>query len=156
MNKVNRRQVGKSILGSVLAGAIPLTRASAEVTGQSHVSVQQESVLLKWDSVFPGIWRATLGKPEQHTPVKDRLIPPLDAALQSLPAALLWCPEVRDAVNEEDLLRRLQTAVFSPLAMVNAWYIQNPPWKQTDRDRNNRNEFTQGWEQVRDALPRDH
>jgi alpha-D-xyloside xylohydrolase len=87
MNKVNRRQVGKSILGSVLAGAIPLTRASAEVTGQSHVSVQQESVLLKWDSVFPGIWRATLGKPEQHTPVKDRLIPPLDAALQNLPAA---------------------------------------------------------------------
>ena len=32
--------------------------------------------------------------------------------------------------------------------MVNAWYIQNPPWKQTDRDRNNRNEFTQEWEQL--------
>lgn len=33
---------------------------------------------------------------------------------------LLWCPEVRDAASEEDLLRRLESAVFSPLAMVNA------------------------------------
>ncbi|MFL6417033.1 MAG: TIM-barrel domain-containing protein, partial [Bryobacteraceae bacterium] len=34
---------------------------------------------------------------------------------------LLWCPEVRDAKNEEDLVRRLESVVFSPLAMVNAW-----------------------------------
>ena len=59
---------------------------------------------------------------------------------------LLWCPEVRDAASEEDLLRRLQTVVFSPLAMVNAWYIKNPPWQQIDRDRNNRGERAQGWE----------
>jgi len=89
MNKVNRRQVGKSILGSVLASAIPLTRASAEVTDQSRGSAeQQESVSLKWDLVFPGIWRTTLGKPEQHTPVHDRLIPPSEAALHRLPEAL--------------------------------------------------------------------
>lgn len=87
MNKVNRRQVSKSILGSVLVGAIPLTRASTEVTDRSRASVQQGRVSLKWDSVFPGIWRATLGNPEQHTPVKDRLIPPLEAALHRLPAA---------------------------------------------------------------------
>ena len=87
MNKVNRRQVGKTILGSVLAGAIPLTRASADVDDQSRASAQQRSVSLEWDSVFPGIWRATLGKPEQHTPVKDRLIQPLEVALHSLPAA---------------------------------------------------------------------
>ena len=36
-------------------------------------------------------------------------------------AGLLWCPEVGDAKNTEDLIRRLQTLVFSPLAMVNAW-----------------------------------
>ena len=42
-------------------------------------------------------------------------------------SGLLWCPEVRDAKNEEDLLRRLQTVVFSPLAMINGWYIPNPP-----------------------------
>jgi alpha-D-xyloside xylohydrolase len=61
-------------------------------------------------------------------------------------SGLLWCPEVRDAVSEEDLIRRLETVVFSPLAMVNAWYIKNPPWKQIDRDRNNAGEFAPNWE----------
>ncbi|MBS1815232.1 MAG: glycoside hydrolase [Acidobacteria bacterium] len=59
---------------------------------------------------------------------------------------LLWCPEVRDAHTEEDLLRRLQSVIFSPLAMVNAWYIRNPPWKQIDRTKNNNDEFTHDWE----------
>ena len=59
---------------------------------------------------------------------------------------LLWCPEVRDAVSEEDLLRRLQSVVFSPLAMVNAWYIRNPPWKQIDRERNNADDFSPQWQ----------
>jgi alpha-D-xyloside xylohydrolase len=63
-------------------------------------------------------------------------------------SGLLWCPEVRDATSEEDLIRRLQTVVFSPLAMVNAWYIQNPPWKQIDRARNNRNDFAPEWERL--------
>lgn len=61
-------------------------------------------------------------------------------------SGLLWCPEVRDASSEDDLLRRLQTVVFSPLAMVNAWYIKNPPWQQIERNRNNRGELTPGWE----------
>lgn len=87
MNKVNRRQVGKSILGSILAGAVPLTGASAEASAPSRVFAQKESVSLKWESVFPGIWRASLGRPEQHTPVQDRLIPPLEAALHRLPPA---------------------------------------------------------------------
>lgn len=63
-------------------------------------------------------------------------------------SGLLWCPEVRDAKNAEDLIRRLQTVVFSPLAMVNAWYIQNPPWKQVDRESNNRGNFAAGWQQL--------
>lgn len=61
-------------------------------------------------------------------------------------SGLLWCPEVRDASSEEDLIRRLQSVVFSPLAMVNAWYIRNPPWKQIDREQNNRDEFSVDWE----------
>ena len=61
-------------------------------------------------------------------------------------SGLLWCPEVRDAKSEEDLIRRLQTVVFSPLAMINGWYIQNPPWKQLDRKKNNANDLTAGWE----------
>lgn len=63
-------------------------------------------------------------------------------------SGLLWCPEVRDAKNEEDLLRRLQSTVFSPLAMINGWYIPNPPWKQVDRKKNNQGEFAAGWEDL--------
>lgn len=61
-------------------------------------------------------------------------------------SGLLWCPEVRDAVSEEDLIRRLESVVFSPLAMVNGWYIQSPPWKQLDRKKNNAGELLPDWE----------
>jgi alpha-D-xyloside xylohydrolase len=63
-------------------------------------------------------------------------------------SGLLWCPEVRDAKSEEDLLRRLQSVVFSPLAMVNGWYIVNPPWMQIDRKLNNANQFMDQWQQL--------
>lgn len=63
-------------------------------------------------------------------------------------SGLLWCPEVRDARNEEDLIRRLQSVVLSPLAMVNGWYIKNPPWKQIDKKKNNEGAFAAGWEQL--------
>ncbi len=69
-------------------------------------------------------------------------------------SGLLWCPEVRDAQDREDLLRRLQTVIFSPLAMVNAWYIKNPPWKQVDREANNNGQFSQGWEELEAACRR--
>jgi alpha-D-xyloside xylohydrolase len=63
-------------------------------------------------------------------------------------SGLLWCPEVRDAKSEEDLIRRLQTVVFSPLAMINGWYIPNPPWKQLDRKKNNAGELMEGWQSL--------
>ena len=61
---------------------------------------------------------------------------------------LLWCPEVRDAASEEDLIRRLQSVVFSPLAQINCWYIENPPWKQLDRKKNNAGELIDDWERL--------
>ncbi len=61
-------------------------------------------------------------------------------------SGLLWCPEVRDAASEMDLIRRLQSVVFSPLAMINAWYIKNPPWKQLNRKLNNADQLLEGWE----------
>lgn len=70
------------------------------------------------------------------------------ALLNSGFSGLLWCPEVRDARDPEDLIRRLQTVIFSPVAMVNAWYIKNPPWKQVDREANNAAHFAEGWQQV--------
>ena len=63
-------------------------------------------------------------------------------------SGLLWCPEVRDAASEEDLIRRLQSVVFSPLAMVNGWYIRNPPWKQLDRRLNNADQLRADWEKL--------
>jgi alpha-D-xyloside xylohydrolase len=63
-------------------------------------------------------------------------------------SGLLWCPEVRDASSVEDLIRRLQSVVFSPLAMVNGWYIKNPPWKQLDRKKNDANDLMENWQQI--------
>lgn len=63
-------------------------------------------------------------------------------------SGLLWCPEVRDAKSEEDLIRRMQVVMFSPLAMVNGWYIPNPPWKQLDRKLNNAGQLKLGWEEL--------
>jgi alpha-D-xyloside xylohydrolase len=63
-------------------------------------------------------------------------------------SGLLWCPEVRDAASEEDLIRRLQSVIFSPLAMVNGWYIENPPWKQLDRKLNNAGQLLSDWEKL--------
>ena len=41
-------------------------------------------------------------------------------------SGLLWTPEVRDAADTEDLIRRIQSVVLSPLALINAWYIRVP------------------------------
>ena len=63
-------------------------------------------------------------------------------------SGLLWCPEVRDAVSEEDLIRRLQSVVFSPLAMVNGWYIKSPPWMQLNRKLNNEGQLLANWQEL--------
>ncbi len=51
-------------------------------------------------------------------------------------SGLLWCPEVRQCASTEDLVRRIQSVVLSPLAQVNAWMIPSPPWFQTDMMKN--------------------
>lgn len=49
---------------------------------------------------------------------------------------LLWSPEVREGKTIEGLVRRLQSVVLSPHALVNAWYIPLPPWEQVDKRKN--------------------
>lgn len=44
-------------------------------------------------------------------------------------SGLLWSPELRHADSREDLLRRLQTVVFSVQCMINGWYCDEVPWK---------------------------
>ena len=63
-------------------------------------------------------------------------------------SGLLWTPEVRDAENPEDLIRRIQTVVFSSTALINAWYIRNPPWKQVNAKKNNAGELTADWQET--------
>jgi alpha-D-xyloside xylohydrolase len=63
-------------------------------------------------------------------------------------SGLLWTPELRDGASSEDLIRRLQSVALSPLALINAWYIKNPPWKQVNRAANNAGQFSPGWEDV--------
>lgn len=41
---------------------------------------------------------------------------------------VLWTPEVRGSRNAEEWLRRIQTVVFSPMAMINAWSAGTKPW----------------------------
>ncbi|WP_284638435.1 glycoside hydrolase family 31 protein [Paenibacillus silviterrae] len=65
-------------------------------------------------------------------------------------SGLLWSPEVRQAESPEDLIRRIQTAVFSPMALLNCWRIPNPPWMQVDRGKNVRGEFLNNYEHIRD------
>ncbi len=43
-------------------------------------------------------------------------------------SGLLWTPEVRDAKSKKDLIRRLQTTVFSVQCLINAWYCKEAPW----------------------------
>jgi alpha-D-xyloside xylohydrolase len=64
-------------------------------------------------------------------------------------SGLLWSPEVRQAESPEDLIRRIQTAVFSPMALLNCWRIPNPPWMQVDRDKNIKGEFLDHFEDIR-------
>lgn len=59
---------------------------------------------------------------------------------------LLWSPEVRYARSKDDLIRRLQTVVFSPMALLNCNEGKNPPWKQPNVSLNNANEFDAHWE----------
>lgn len=54
---------------------------------------------------------------------------------------LLWSPEVRESSSKYDFFHRLQTVLLSPHAVVDSWYLQNPPWLQFDKSKNNRNEF---------------
>ena len=51
-------------------------------------------------------------------------------------SGMLWAPEVRSCASGKDLLRRVQTVIFSVHALLNCWRIPNPPWFQVDVNAN--------------------
>jgi alpha-D-xyloside xylohydrolase len=67
-------------------------------------------------------------------------------------SGLLWDPEVRVADSIEDFYRRLEVAIFSHDAVIDSWFIPNPPWDQVDRNKNKRNEFMPDREEVTDNV----
>ena len=44
-------------------------------------------------------------------------------------SGLLWAPEVRHTKDAEDLIRRVQNVIFSPQALINAFYLDEMPWE---------------------------
>jgi alpha-D-xyloside xylohydrolase len=52
----------------------------------------------------------------------------ITALINSGFAGVLWTPEVRASKTAEEWLRRFQSNVFSPLAMINAWASGTKPW----------------------------
>lgn len=67
-------------------------------------------------------------------------------------SGILWTPEVRHATSPEELLRRIQSVIFSPQALVNAWYIKNPPWLQFDIAKNNNDELLDNAQEIESAV----
>jgi alpha-glucosidase (family GH31 glycosyl hydrolase) len=52
----------------------------------------------------------------------------ITALINSGFAGVLWTPEARASKSEEEWLRRMQSVVFSPMAMINAWSSGTKPW----------------------------
>ncbi|HKO79100.1 MAG TPA: TIM-barrel domain-containing protein [Chitinophagaceae bacterium] len=52
----------------------------------------------------------------------------ITALINSGYTGVLWTPEARASKTGEEWLRRFQTVVFSPMAMINAWSSGTKPW----------------------------
>jgi alpha-D-xyloside xylohydrolase len=52
----------------------------------------------------------------------------ITALINSGFCGVLWTPEVRSSKTSEEWLRRMQTVIFSPMAMINAWSSGTKPW----------------------------
>ena len=65
----------------------------------------------------------------------------LHAFLSSTFCGLLWSPEVRQCETAEEVIRRLQMVVFSPLSIINGWMVPMPLWQQFDIEKNLKGEY---------------
>src|SRR5208337_5259101 len=77
--KITRRALAKGLAASGTAAA--LSNLLTAETQAMHVSVETS----EWKQIYPGVWRATLGKPERFTPVESRLVPVQTAAFEKQP-----------------------------------------------------------------------
>ncbi|UOE46608.1 DUF5110 domain-containing protein [Mucilaginibacter sp. SMC90] len=63
-------------------------------------------------------------------------------------AGMIWSPEVRESNSVKDFMRRSQTAVLSAQTLYNSWYLQNPPWLQINKEKNNKGELMDNAKEV--------
>jgi alpha-glucosidase (family GH31 glycosyl hydrolase) len=59
----------------------------------------------------------------------------ITALINSGYSGVLWTPEVRGSKTSEEWLRRMQTVIFSPMAMINAWSSGTKPWSFPDVEK---------------------
>jgi len=59
----------------------------------------------------------------------------ITALINSGFCGVLWTPEVRNSKTSEEWLRRMQTVIFSPMAMINAWSSGTKPWSFPDVEK---------------------
>ena len=59
----------------------------------------------------------------------------ITALINSGFCGVLWTPEVRGSKTSEEWLRRMQTVIFSPMAMINAWSDGTKPWSFPDVEK---------------------
>ncbi|MBO9617645.1 MAG: DUF5110 domain-containing protein [Niabella sp.] len=56
----------------------------------------------------------------------------ITALINSGYIGVLWTPEARASKTSEEWIRRFQTVIFSPMAMINAWSSGTKPWSYAD------------------------
>ncbi|MBE9600209.1 TIM-barrel domain-containing protein [Pedobacter sp. MC2016-24] len=59
----------------------------------------------------------------------------ITALINSGFAGVLWTPEARASKTGEEWLRRMQSVVFSPMAMINAWSSGTKPWSYPEVEK---------------------
>ncbi|SMO54257.1 TIM-barrel domain-containing protein [Fodinibius sediminis] len=65
----------------------------------------------------------------------------ITALINSSFSGVLWTPEVRASETGEEWLRRVQSVVFSPMAMINAWSSGTKPWSFAEVEQEVREMF---------------
>nr|WP_234364284.1 TIM-barrel domain-containing protein [Lunatibacter salilacus] len=59
----------------------------------------------------------------------------ITALINSSYSGVLWTPEARASKTAEEWLRRMQSVVFSPMAMINAWSSGTKPWSYPEVEK---------------------
>ena len=80
---INRRQLAKGVTARL--ATVGLSNSFAGMVADA-AAVPVETQVSEWEELYPGVWKARLGRPESQSPVSTRLVPPAIDALGKLTA----------------------------------------------------------------------